>query len=84
VNIGNGKKRMARSVIILTGADARDRFKMLMHLAPLGWGYWNAALIGRHWMICRIVNTHPATFTTTSIVMVASLKNLRVALVRVK
>lgn len=84
VNIGNGRKRIARSVIMLTGADARDRFKMLMHRAPSGWGYWNAESIGRHWIIFRMVNTDPATFTTANISIMANLKNFPVTIVKLK
>lgn len=38
VRMGLGRKRMARSVTMLTGDEDRYRVKMSMHLAPSGKG----------------------------------------------
>ena len=74
VSMGIGRKRMAKSVMMLTGADDKNKVTMSMHLTVGGTGSINAAPIGRHCKVFRNVNVKPATLTTTSVAMVIHLK----------
>lgn len=70
VKIGIGRKSIARSVMILTGAEDRYRVTISMHLAVGDIGSSKAAPTGRHWSILRKVKARPATLTTVSVATV--------------
>lgn len=48
VRMGIGRNRMARSVIILTGAEDRYNVTISVHEAEFGIGFLNVAVTGRH------------------------------------
>ena len=74
VRIGIGRNSIAKSVIILTGAEDRYSVTMSVHLAVGCIGSSKAAPTGRHWMMFRMVKARPATLTTVSVAMVDHLK----------
>jgi hypothetical protein len=74
VRIGMGRNSMARSVIMLSGADERYMVTISVHCAELGIGVLNTAFTGVHCQTLSIVKAKPPAFTTKSVAMVAHLK----------
>jgi len=48
VRIGIGRKSMARSVIIFSGAEERYKVTIFVQVAESGTGFSKAAVTGRH------------------------------------
>ena len=70
---------MAKSVMMLTGAEDRYRVMMSMQVASLGTGVAKVAEMGIHWRILRSVRARPATFTIAKVDQVA-LRNILLVL----
>jgi len=71
VRIGMGRKRIAKSVIILTGAEERYSVTISVHWAVGGTGDSNAAAMGRHCTMFKRVRASPAMLTTAIVETVA-------------
>jgi hypothetical protein len=76
VRIGIGRKKIARSVMMLRGADDRYMVTIFVQDAVAGTGVAHAACTGWHWTMLRIVRASPPTFTMTRVAMVAQRKTL--------
>lgn len=73
VKIGIGRKRIARSVMMLTGAEERYNTTIYWQWSMAGTGVLKAALTGLHWKAFKNVNAMPAKLTTARVARVAHL-----------
>jgi hypothetical protein len=65
VSTGKGSNKIARSVMMLIGAEARYSATMSMHVPSMS---VNAAEMGLHWKMLRKVRMMPARLTTIIVI----------------